>query len=269
MDILTLSNLKTKEIIFSKPVKNESKFKIKIYVIDKIGSKKFNKLGLISPIVELNINWKNLKYQSFKFSLEPLIGQNLDIYNIISELENISLNELVKIFGDNCNFKSIISEINYSDDLFIDNNLFTTKMITFKLLKNTTIFDSNGKKNDFTDIKQSEIFNYRFLIELNELWYDTETSLCGCNFYVVQIKYFPLYYNVDLIFDENKIVKPKSSLPLPPPPPPKAKSIPPRVNIIEQVSINKENPKPSNASISMVIDENMLKSALSRLKKPP
>jgi hypothetical protein len=284
MEIVNNCNIANKEILFCKPIKYENKFKFKVNVIDK-NSKKINKLGIITPMLELNINWKNLKYQQFKAPIDPLIGINLDFYNLISYIENLALDKLIEYFGDNCNFKSILSDVCQTNDEFIDSELFTITMINLRLLKTTNVFDVNGKKTNVENLELNGTINYKFLLELTDLWYDNDTCLCGCNFNITQIKHFPLYYEYDLIIDENNYecqgkgkglgkgkgkCNGKSFQPLLTPPPPKA-CIPINCDINSTtIEVSKDiTPITQNKPINFVLDANMLKNALSKLKKPP
>ena len=297
MDIVNHTNFKQKKVIFSKPNKYENKFKIKVYVLDDV-SKKLNKLCLITPMCELNINWKTLKYQTFKINLDPLYGSILDFYNLIIDIENIALDELMKYFGDNCTFRSIISESVQYDDQFVDSDLFTVNVMNLRLLKTTNVFDVNGKKTNMNDLELNGLINYKFLLELTDLWYDIDTNLCGCNFNVIQIKHFPNYYEHDLIItndNNNNIVGQNESKnigicksigigigigkgkgkgkgkTLPPPPPPKMS-----INILS-TNINSTTIKVSNDIKPFVpvnkpilsLDPTMLKNALANLKKVP
>ena len=249
---------------------------------------------LITPLCELNINWKTLKYQTFKINLDPLYGSILDFYNLITNIENIALDELIKYYGDNCIFRSIISESVQYDDQFVDNNLFTINVMNLRLLKTTNVFDVNGKKINMNDLELNCLINYKLLLELIDLWYDIDTNLCGCNFNVIQIKHFPNYYEHDFIITndnnnnlvvQNNVVsqsegddeskskgKGKSKgKALPPPPPPKM-----RINILS-TNINStiiKVPKdiklfvPVNKPI-LSLDPTMLKNALANLKRVP
>ena len=300
MEIVNNCNIDNKEILFCKPVKYENKFKFKVNVIDKnINSKKINKLGIITPMLELNINWKNLKYQHFKAPIDPLIGINLDFYNLITTIENVALDKLIEYFGDRCNFKSILSDVCQTNDEFIDSELFTVNMMNLRLLKTTNVFDVNGKKTNIENLELNGMINYKFLLELTDLWYDCDTSLCGCNFNIIQIKHFPSYYEHDLITDETSIsviTQQVSDLStekekekgkgkgkgkgngkyIPPPPPPPKASFPKACIPIKRdidsttIEVSKDMmPIKQNTPINFVLDADMLKNALSRLKKPP
>jgi hypothetical protein len=304
MDIINIFNIDDKKIIFSKPIKYENKFKIKVHITDN-NTNKLNKLCLITPMFELNINWKTLKYQSFKVNLDPLYGNILDFYNLITKIEDHSLEELMKYFGDNCIFKSTISEIVQFNDLFMDDRLiddqfinnrnddelFTINVLSLRLLKSTNVFDVNGKKTNINDIELNGMINYKFLLELTELWYDMDTKLCGCNFNVIQIKYFPNCYEHDLISNsdnflqiinydsqdnsgkKNSIVNGKGKgkgKGIPPPPPSKM-----NINIISTniSSTIIEAPKDIKPYIplktSLSLDPDTLKNAIANLKKVP
>ena len=231
MDIITQSNFKNKEIIFVKPIKIGSIYKMRVVVNDNtILVKRLNRLIFISPIMELNINWKNLKFQYLvQLSLEPLIGLNSDLNNLINMFENLACNKLKNTFGNSINFKSILFEINNNDQFIDNNNIFTSSYINLKIIKNALFFDTNSIKTDFINIDLVGLLNYKFLIEFTDIWFDINTLNCGCNFNIVQIKYYPLYYNIDLIREDNTInnnivsARPKSSF-IPPPPPAAAKA---------------------------------------------
>jgi len=290
MDIINGNNIDHKKILFSKPTKFENKYKIKVFVYDE-QTKKINKLCLITPMFELNINWKSLKYQSFKINLDPLYGNILDFYNLITKIEDISLDELIKYFGD-CTFKSIISELTHTDDLFIDSDLFTINVLTLRLLKSTNVFDINGKKTIINDFNMSGQTYYKFLLELTELWYDFDTKTGGCNFNITQIKHFPAIYDHDFITNDNQninintnintntdehiiqcikgIGKGKSKINYPPPPP-KA-----NINIISTdinntvLEISNNVPHhPPKAMTSLLLDPTTLQDAIAKLKKRP
>ena len=147
------------------------------------------------------------------------------------------------------------------------------------------VFDVNGKKTNVENLELNGTINYKFLLELTDLWYDNDTCLCGCNFNITQIKHFPLYYEYDLIIDENNYecqgkgkglgtgtgtCNGKSFQPLLTPPPPKA-CIPINCDINSTtIEVSKDiTPITQNKPINFVLDANMLKNALSKLKKPP
>lgn len=287
MDIINTININHKKILFSKPIKFENKYKLKVFVSDE-NSKKLNKLCLITPMFELNINWKTLKYQSFKINLDPLYGSILDFYELITKIEDKSLDELIKYFGDNILFKSIISEVIHYDDQFIDSELFNSNVLSLRLLKTTNVFDVNGKKTILNDLELQGLINYKFLLELTELWYDLDTKLCGCNFNVTQIKNFPPIYDHDFIinesidnlqysshtiyYDESKGKgKGKSKGKLPPPPPKR------NINILStnidntviEVNDNLTSNNNSKSMASLLLDPNTLKNAIANLKKCP
>jgi hypothetical protein len=196
------------KIIFCKPIKNENKYKIKVFVNSE---DKINKLCVLTPLLELNVNWNNLKFQSIKFPLEPMIGPILDFYNLISDIEYKAYEQLKKIFGDIIQFKSSISELIYNDDEFLDSEQHSIFNFTGKLLKGIILFNENGEKIKQSDI-QSTLINYKLLIELTDIWFDLDTNLGGCNFNIVQIKKYPHYYENDLILNENVYTSHKSTL---------------------------------------------------------
>ena len=254
------------KIIFCKPVKNENKYKIKTFINSKdsiANEDKINKLCILSPLLELNINWNNLKYQSIKFSLEPMTGPILDFYNLISDIEYIAYEQLKRIFGDIVQFKSCISELIYKDDDFLDSEHHSILNFTGKLLKGFILFNENGEKikqNDF----HSNIINYKLLIEFTDIWFDLDTNLGGCNFNIVQIKKYPHYYENDLIINENIFTLQKLTyLPRPLSSP----VINPKKTLslnTTEVSIVNDNPSVSNR---LLISNDLLTGALKGLKK--
>jgi hypothetical protein len=277
MEIVNNSNIGNKKILFCKPIKYENKFKFKVNIIDKNNNSKINKLGIITPMLELNINWKNLKYQQFKTPIDPLIGVNLDFYNLITTIENIALDKLIEYFGDKCNFKSIFSDVCQTTDDFIDSELFMVTMMNLRLLKTTNVYNVNGEKTNIENVELNGIINYKFLLELTDLWYDCDTSLCGCNFNIIQIKHFPSYYEHDLITDEKPIISENRikgigkgkcktiSCPL-------SKTCIPIDRDIDSTTIEVSKditPIKQNAPINFVLNPDMLKNALSKLKKAP
>jgi len=227
MEIINNDNIKTKQIIFNKPDKIDHRYKIKVSVIDNNSAKKIaNKLVIISPMLELQIGWQSLKYSMIKFSLEPFIGQFYDFYNVINSLENLALEHFNVILSEpksessknkknkyEYSFKSCLIEDIPSNDLFldeestfdskIDESILTVKMFSCKLGKNATSFDHTGKKIDANKLNIINNTNYKFLIELSELWFDTNSLTCGVNFNIVQIKYYPLYYEYDLMTQDE------------------------------------------------------------------
>jgi len=275
--------LKNENIVYGRPIrmdinllkKNKSiQYKIKtMYNSDS----NLKKIVLISPMIDLNINWTNLKFQIIKYSLEPLAGPNFKLYDIINELEASAFIELKRVFGLDINFKSVITNISSLDDGFIDDeenntNLnYDTKTLTLKISKNVTTYDSNGCKMEINKLENKNR-NYKFVIELTELWYDSEKRLGGCNFNIVQIKHFPFYYERDLIdvIESNNIsiISNKGNIPPPPPPPlPLAASsytVPTTFNF-NNISIVKEKDILNKPSFS--IDKNTLSNALNKLKK--
>ena len=249
------------KIIFSKPVKNENKYKIKTFINskDNFDEDKINKLCILSPLLELNINWNNLKYQSIKFSLDPMSGPILDFYNLISDIEYIAYEQLKRIFGDIVQFKSSISEIIYTDDDFLDSDHHNILNFTGKLLKGFILFNENGEKIEQNDLQSTKI-NYKLLIEFTDIWFDLNTNLGGCNFNIVQIKKFPHYYENDLIISENISASQKPTyLPRLSSPPIKTLSL-----NTNKVSIVNDAPLVSNR---LLISNDLLTGALKGLKK--
>jgi hypothetical protein len=236
----------------------------------------FKKISFTSPMIELNINWSNLKFQIIKYIIDPLSGSNLKMYNLINELEKIGHNELKRIMvnkNKNFKFKSILNKINFnfnSNDLFIDDDeTFNSYMITLKLSKNVTVYDDKSNKKTIADLGNINR-NYKFLIELSELWYDNNKNLSGCNFNIVQIKYFPFYYEQDMI-------KPISFIPIAPPlPNNQIETIDDKTKLtlgtanntnftFNNINITKELDIVSRPAFA--IDKSMLSSALNKLKK--
>jgi len=282
-----------KNIIFSLPHKIESKsidsvqvstrYKIKTLTNE---NDELKKVVLISPKIEMNVVWSNLKYQSIKITLDPLVGNNLKFYNLMNDLEFMAFNELKRVFGD-VNFKSVLSEVNHKGDLFLDDDGYNITILTLKILKNTTTFNHIGKKININSLDQTNGL-YKYVIEFTELWYDNETNIGGCNFNIVQLKYYPQYYENDILVDESNVQTiPNQMVPLfklgvpsaPPLPsglilgPPPAPLLPLEnkdtnitlnsINIISNKVINQS--KSDNSPF--VIDQNTLSNALSRLKK--
>ena len=265
-----------KNITFSAPLNNNTstnQYKIKMMVNSE---DTFKKISFTSPMIELNINWSNLKFQIIKYIIDPLSGSNLKMYNLINELEKIGHNELKRIMvnkNKNFKFKSILNKINFnfnSNDLFIDDDeTFNSYMITLKLSKNVTVYDDKSNKKTIADLGNINR-NYKFLIELSELWYDNNKNLSGCNFNIVQIKYFPFYYEQDMI-------KPISFIPIAPPlPNNQIETIDDKTKLtlgtanntnftFNNINITKELDIVSRPAFA--IDKSMLSSALNKLKK--
>ena len=286
------SSVNLKNIIYCKPIRTECKapddksisarYKIKtLYDEDSLNSvSELKRVVLISPKLEINTNWSNLKYQTIKIPLEPLVGPVLKFYNIINDIELKAFEELKRIFGDNFNFKSILSEINHNGDLFLDDEEFNITILTLKLAKNLTTFDHVGKKINI-NMLESQNNIYKLVIEYTELWYDKETNTGGCNFNIVQIKHFPQYYEDDLITNDkpidSQIVVPFFKLGGPPiaPPIPTSGSITcNNINIVSTIANSISNnvvplikPPEKNKNNPFTIDKNTLCNALGRLRK--
>jgi hypothetical protein len=256
-----ISNLNNKEIIYVSPNKIDNRFFIKILVNEK---SKLNKFTFISPLMELNIRWQDLKYQSIKFSLEPLVGPNLELYNLINSIEENAQKEIHKYFGNSTKFKSSLSEISIDDDQFLDNEfeLPSKTMMSCKVLKNINAFDNTGKKINSNILNGLSLTNYKFLIEFTDIWYDTKKNMSGCNFNIVQIKYFPSPYEIDMMPENNMVY---NKIPIAPPFAPPLNSFNNIENTLltSSIEINKESlNKPA-----FLINNNMLKNALGSLKK--
>jgi len=273
MFVINNNLLQKENVVFTKPIKMDNfkkqstRYKIKTMYDS---NSTFKKIVFISPMIDLNINWSNLKFQIIKYALDPLTGPNLKLYDLINDIENISFQELKRNFGPGCKFKSIFSNICQDEDNdFIDeddnNNLnFDTKMITLKISKNVIMYDSCGIKMDKNKLEMKNR-NYKFLIELTELWYDSEKKLGGCNFNIVQIKYFPFYYERDLIESNEYIIPTINTIPPPPPLPPAASNHIPTTFTFNTISIVKD--KEQSVKPSFSIDKNTLSNALNKLKK--
>ena len=243
-----------KDIIFVSPTKVDSRYFIKILVNEK---SKLSRLTFISPLMELNVRWQDLKYQSIKFCLEPLVGPNLELYNLINTYEEKAKNEINKYFGNNCRFKSSLSKISIDDDQFLDsddNQLLVKTMFYCKVLKNINAFDVSGKKINSNILNGLSLTNYKFLIEFTDIWYDVKKNTCGCNFNIVQIKYYPSPYEQDMIQESNVLYR---SVPPIAPPLPMINNL---ENTLSTSSIEIKKP-------AFLINSNMLKNALGSLKK--
>ena len=275
MDLLNINNFKQKNIIFSKPTKIDDRYKIKVHVLT--NDKKLCKLTVVSPMLELNINWQHIRSQSIKFSLEPVASCNLSFRDIIYELEILSKSELKRVFGDLINFKSSISEIIHLNDDSVDSEKHAITTLTCKILKYSTTFTHEGKKIDIYNSNLNGLINYKFLIEFSDIWLDLNTNNCGCNFNIVQIKHFPNYYENDLIECEqfhnkqkmidSEIVNSCSNKL-------KNKQQPKQLLLKqqqpEQLLLKQQQPiKPTNQSgpIAFTIDKNTLLGAINNLKK--
>ena len=256
MDTINIINLLTKNIYFGKPINmNNNIFKIKVYSNDQ--NKQITTLlkpTIITHNIEQYIDWNNLKFKSLKICLDPLIGPNLDLYNIVEHFESISYKHLKKLFNHNKKnnfiFKSSIYSINQSNDLFIDEtDDFNITYINLKIIKDVIHYNNN---NDIINPEHSYL--HKYIIEFNELWYDTEKKTGGCNFNIIQIKHIDVYFKRNLfdnIYLERPIERPIE----------RSKEIPLNIKSNETTNQDKILFKP------LLLNSDMLLSQISKLKK--
>ena len=256
MDTINNINLLTKNIYFGKPVNVVNNiYKIKVYSFDL--NKQITVLlkpTIITHTIEQYIDWNNLKFKSLKICLDPLIGPNLDLYNIVEHFESISYKHLKKLFNHNKKnnfiFKSSIYSINQSNDLFIDEtDDFNITYINLKIIKDVIHYNNN---NDIINPEHSYL--HKYIIEFNELWYDTEKKTGGCNFNIIQIKHIDVYFKRNLfdnIYLERPIERPIE----------RSKEIPLNIKSNETTNQDKILFKP------LLLNSDMLLSQISKLKK--
>lgn len=261
MDTINNINLSTKNIYFGKPVNvNNNIFKIKVYSFDQ--NKQITALlkpTIITHTIEQSIDWNNLKFKSLKICLDPLIGPNLDLYNIIEHFESISYKHLKKLFNHNKKnnfiFKNSIYSINQSNDLFIDETEnFNITYINFKIIKDVIHYNNN---NDIINPEHSYL--HKYIIEFNELWYDVDKKTGGCNFNIIQIKHIDVYFKRNL-FDNNISIERSLERPI-------ERSI---ERSIERPINNKPNETTNQDKIlfkPLLLNSDMLLSQMAKLKK--
>lgn len=211
MEIIDIKNIKSKKIIFTKPIKHvlENKkwiYKMKSYILDSVEN--INKIIFISPLIENSIDFNELKF--IKFNLEPLIGNMLSFLNIIDYIEELSLNELKLYFSNIEIFKSAISEQSISDDEFA--TIPSVLNFICNIDKNIQRFDIANRLIDDNTKKLCPSQNYKLVIEFTEIWYDFYNKKGGCNFNIVQIKMIESPYSKLLIdLSTTTIIKDKPS----------------------------------------------------------
>ena len=77
------------------------------------------------------------------------------------------------------NHKSCISKTKYNN-----------YMAQFSVFDNTTVFSSSKKQKNLSDISiDNEV---SIFIELKHLWIDNKKMIKGCNWNIIQVKYYKL-----------------------------------------------------------------------------
>tara|TARA_Y100000994_G_C15703523_1_gene446312 strand:- start:8827 stop:9756 length:930 start_codon:yes stop_codon:yes gene_type:complete len=145
-----------------------------------------------SPKVKL-IYTPDIESKLLTLSLEPIIGNNENLYNFISLLDK-SIETYIK--------QNLKKKVKYRSNITDDNKLF----IKLPYKNNKPHFEIYNKHNEHKSINNLTVNNYVIcLIEAVDCWIDLNKKLAGVNWNLIQLKYYEnICKNICLIDSDDE-----------------------------------------------------------------
>lgn len=197
-----------KNIVFTNPLYHNGISKLKSFILkDDICMKPVLK----THSMEMAINWRDDK-MIINIPLEPMAGEIFKLVEVIELIEETSELQLQKSFVLFKEFRSCITNINTPLYDYPETEL--AAKICCSTIQDFAIYDNKGNLCNKNDISGKK-YNYTFVLEFSDIWYNYEKRCGGCNFIIIQAKIDKLYHQENLFFSTHPTI-PKTTPPGPP-----------------------------------------------------
>jgi hypothetical protein len=191
IDIIKLNDINIKNLTFSKSrAIYQNKKKISI------GYNNFDNFHILSPILTNNNYVSNI----LKLKFEPLLGDILIFYNLITNIEQLINTYILKIYKDYTISSIIKTDIT---DLFDEALEDYTKYISIDLHKNSKYKIYNNNNNECKLNKLNIDSKFKTLLKIDSIWIDTLNNKFGLQIDILQLKIIQPIYTIKCLIDND------------------------------------------------------------------